>query len=132
MTRNGGPFRPRRTPRSNPAPEQPRAQDQWARDHIRDIQQNGFAAFRPLGNSMFPLIRSGQVVHVSECGPNTLRGGPSVGEIVLCTVNHRHYLHRVGAVFGAVGTDTWYRIENAAGHVNGWIQIGDIHGVLEP
>lgn len=67
---------------------------------------------KPHGNSMTPLIRSGQPV---ELTPITERE-PRVGDAVLAKVKGHYYIHKVTAI----GHDGRYQIANNHGHVNGW------------
>lgn len=81
----------------------------WATSYIKELEQNGITTFRPRGFSMMPYIQSGQEV--------TVKSFPTYekGDIVLCTVMGRQYLHFVKAV----GNGT-YQIGNARGFINGW------------
>jgi hypothetical protein len=67
-------------------------------------------------------IESGQlctVEPVEPVEPATLR----VGEIVLCKVHGREYLHLVKAIQGSR-----FQIGNNRGRINGWISAGAIFG----
>lgn len=79
--------------------------------------------FRPHGNSMTPLITSGQLVTVAPVDPNN---PPKAGAIVLCRVNGNQMLHKVTAI----GSDGRYQISNNHGHVNGWCTLKNVFGVL--
>jgi hypothetical protein len=46
-----------------------------------------------------------------------------VGDIILCKVNGRQYLHLIKAIQG-----DRYQIGNNRGRVNGWITRGSIYG----
>ncbi len=65
-------------------------------------------------------INSGQLCTVEPVDPFTLR----VGDIVLCKVNGREYLHLVKAIDGQR-----FQIGNNRGRINGWISAGAIFGV---
>lgn len=67
-------------------------------------------SFRPVGNSMSPKIKSGQLVTFS---PDVSQ--VDVGDIVLCKVNGNIMVHLVSAIQGER-----YQISNNRGHVNGW------------
>lgn len=69
--------------------------------------------FNPKGNSMVPLIRSGQEVTVSPTGPDTTF---EVGDIVFCKVKGKLFLHKIYAV----SPDGAYLIGNNKGFKNGW------------
>ena len=64
-------------------------------------------------------IESGQLRTVEPVEPIKLR----VGDIVLCKVNGREYLHLVKAVQGPR-----FQIGNNRGRVNGWVSAGAIFG----
>lgn len=105
----------------------------WADRHVELLQKGVTVKFRPRGNSMDPLIKSGQLVtvvplstwHRDFQGPLDSLGN---GQIVLCKVKGRHYLHRTTAFGGENGEGASYRIENNKGHVNGWTR--QIYGVV--
>ncbi|WP_074316557.1 hypothetical protein [Singulisphaera sp. GP187] len=64
-------------------------------------------------------IESGQLCTVEPVDPATLR----VGEIVLCKVNGRQYLHLIKAVQGGR-----YQIGNNRDRTNGWVSASAIYG----
>jgi hypothetical protein len=76
--------------------------------------------FRPRGNSMIPLIKSGQEVTVA---PITDAVKIEPDSIVLCRVKGRIYLHKVLAV-----GDNGFLIGNNRGHTNGWTRT--LYGYL--
>ena len=90
----------------------------WASGHIAKLQSRIAVAFRPRGNSMAGLVESGQLVTVVPLDRDPLKG-----DIVLCRVRGREYLHLVKAVRGES-----YQIGNNRGGVNGWIGRGAIYG----
>lgn len=73
--------------------------------------------FRPKGNSMNPLIKSGQLVTVAPCKDI------QKGDIVFCKVKGKFYVHLVSAV-----NSNRYQISNNKGYINGWIGINSIFG----
>jgi hypothetical protein len=91
----------------------------WASHYIVKLGNGEMVSFRPRGNSMTGKIDSGQLCTVEPVDPSTLK----VGEIVLCKVRGREYLHLVKAVQGSR-----FQIGNNRGHVNGWITAGSIFG----
>ena len=94
----------------------------WATGYIAKIKMTGSVRFRPRGKSMTGLINSGDLVTVLSLKNNfTL----SVGDIVLCKVKGRHYLHKITAV-----KPNQYQIGNNKGHINGWITINAIYGIV--
>lgn len=91
----------------------------WASFHITKLKRGETVQFRPIGNSMKPKVKSGQLVTVVP-----LEGGPRVGDIVLCKVKGKEYLHLVKAE----RADS-YQIGNSQGRINGWIRKSSIFGV---
>jgi len=77
--------------------------------------------FRPHGNSMVPIVRSGQLVTVSPITREIRQG-----DAVLCKVHGRQMLHLVSAI----GSDGRYQISNNHGHVNGWCTRQNVFGIL--
>ena len=76
-------------------------------------------SFRPRGNSMRGKIESGQLCTVEPVSAAELR----VGDIVLCKVSGRQYLHLVKAIDGER-----FLIGNNRGRTNGWIGPAGIYG----
>jgi hypothetical protein len=91
----------------------------WATGHIAKLRAGETVSFRPRGNSMSGKIESGQLCTVTPVDPEALR----VGDIVLCKVNGREYLHLVKAVQGKR-----FQIGNNRGRVNGWVSAAAIFG----
>jgi hypothetical protein len=91
----------------------------WASQYIAKLQVGEVVQFRPRGHSMQGRIDSGQLCTVEPVDPTTLR----VGEIVLCKVNGRQYLHLVKALPGGR-----FQIGNNRGRINGWVSANAIYG----
>src|SRR5437868_14078082 len=91
----------------------------WATGHIQKLQAGETVKFRPRGHSMSGKIESGQLCTVEPVDPETI----GVGDIVLCKVNGREYLHLVKAIQGPR-----FQIGNNRGRINGWISAGAIYG----
>lgn len=66
-------------------------------------------------------IESGQLCTVVPVEPATLQKG----DIVLCKVNGKEYLHLVKAIQGPR-----FQIGNNRGGINGWVSAGGIFGRL--
>jgi len=64
------------------------------------------------GNSMLPLLKSGQKHKLSPIKWNEI----SVGDIVYCKVKGKFYTHLVHAI----NKDKGCQIGNNKGHINGW------------
>ena len=90
----------------------------WASHHIEKLRQGETVSFRPTGNSMRGRVASGDLCTVVPVAGREVR----VGDIVLCTVQGRQYLHLVRAI-----RQGRYQIGNAHGGINGWTAA--IHGV---
>lgn len=82
----------------------------WASFYIEALKKGEFVMFRPSGNSMTGKVNSGQLVTVEP-----LKEPPEVGDVVLCKVNGREYLHLVKAI-----KNGRYQIGNNKGRINGW------------
>lgn len=93
----------------------------WATKYISELQNNKTISFRPHGNSMLPLIKSGQLCTLEPITDKELL----IGDIVLCKVSGRQFLHIITAIEG-----TRYRISNNKGHHNGWCSKNNIFGKL--
>ena len=91
----------------------------WAAGYIERLRNGETVAFRPRGHSMRGRIESGQLCTVAPVDPAAL----AVGDIVLCKVNGREYLHLVKAVQGPR-----FQIGNNRGRVNGWVTASAIFG----
>lgn len=94
----------------------------WADAYIERLSNGETIAFRPRGNSMVPLIRSGQLITVAPITKDTTI---KEGSIVLCTVNDRQYVHLVKAV-----QQDRYQIGNNRGLINGWIGYKNLYGIV--
>src|SRR5262245_8626105 len=93
----------------------------WATNHIEKLRAGETVAFRPRGNSMAGKVESGQLCTVAPVDPEQLK----VGDIVLCKVRGREYLHLVKAIQGRR-----FQIGNNRGRINGWVSENAIFGRL--
>ena len=93
----------------------------WATNHISKLIAGETISFRPRGNSMVPLIKSGELCTVKPVGDSEL----SVGQIVLCKVRGKHYLHLISGI-----KPDQVQISNNKGFVNGWTPLKNIFGLL--
>lgn len=91
----------------------------WANPYIAKLQAGETAQFRPRGHSMTGRIESGQLCTVEPVEPENLE----VGDIVLCKVNGRQYLHIIKARKG-----DQFQIGNNRGLINGWVTARGIYG----
>ena len=93
----------------------------WANAYIEKLGKGETVQFRPRGSSMAPRIESGQLVTVESVSRPIKRG-----DIVLCQVDGKQWLHRVVGV----GSDGLYQIGNNKGHINGWTTRDKVYGVV--
>jgi hypothetical protein len=91
----------------------------WATAHIERLRRGETVTFRPRGHSMRGKVESGQLCTVEPADPASL----AVGDVVLCKVNGRQYLHLIKAVGGGR-----FLIGNNRGGVNGWVSASAIYG----
>lgn len=91
----------------------------WALQYIAKLKNGEPVSFRPRGNSMTGKIESGQLCTVEPIDPARVE----VGDIVLCKVNGREYLHLVKAKQGPR-----FQIGNNRGRINGWVTANSIYG----
>lgn len=98
----------------------------WESGLVERLKKGETIQFRPHGNSMTPIVKSGQLVTVV---PVKFQGdhaeGVEVGDAVFCKVGGRLMLHKVTAHRGGQ-----YQISNSSGHVNGWTMAKNIYGKL--
>jgi len=92
----------------------------WATQYIATLAGGETVSFRPRGNSMKGKIESGQLCTVV---PLTPEDEIHVGDIVLCKVNGREYIHLVKAKQGER-----VQIGNNRGRINGWVGRNAIFG----
>ena len=90
----------------------------WATAYIEKLRKGETVSFRPRGNSMSGKIESGQLCTVAPVADDL-----KVGDVVLCKVNGRQYLHLIKAVQGGR-----YQIGNNRGRINGWVSRNSIYG----
>ncbi len=93
----------------------------WATLHIEKLRQGEPVSFRPTGHSMRGKVNSGQLVTVEPLSEDT---SPKKGDIVLCKVRGREYLHLVKAV-----RKGQFLIGNNKGRTNGWTTAAHIYGI---
>jgi hypothetical protein len=92
----------------------------WATGYIAQLQLGKQVQFRPRGNSMSGKVESGQL-----CTVQPVNGDLISGDIVLCKVAGKQYLHLIKAIQG-----DRYQIANNKGHINGWVGRNCIFGKL--
>lgn len=90
--------------------------------HINKLKNGETLEIRPKGNSMQPLIQSGQLCIIEPLNKREL----NVSDIVYCKVKGNIYLHKISAI-----KKDQYQISNNKGYVNGWIKINNVFGILK-
>ncbi len=93
----------------------------WATHYIEKLKNGQTVELRPRGNSMSGRIESGQLVTIAPIDKSI----PRKGDIVLCSIGKRQYLHLVLAVLG-----DRYLICNNRGRINGWAGRDHIYGIV--
>lgn len=92
-------------------------------DLLSTLASGRTVTWRPVGNSMRPLICSRQEVTVAPCLAERLE----IGDVVLARVAGHLYLHRVHALDRERGR---VQIANNRGRVNGWTPYARVYGIL--
>ncbi|MHA1948270.1 MAG: S24/S26 family peptidase [Candidatus Thorarchaeota archaeon] len=98
----------------------------WATKHIEQLQEGKTIQCRPHGNSMQPIIESGNLCTITPIVEHPLKKG----DIVLCTVKGSDYLHLVQSVQKKMG-GYLYQIGNNKKGTNGTIFQDRVYGKLE-
>jgi hypothetical protein len=91
----------------------------WADAAIEELRAGRQAVVQPHGRSMEPKVSSGSRVLLEPAEPDKL----GRGDIVLCRVGGKVYLHLVRAVQGRR-----FLIGNNRGGLNGWAGPAAIYG----
>jgi SOS-response transcriptional repressor LexA len=91
----------------------------WAIGYIVKLKEGRTVQFRPRGHSMRGKVDSGDLVTVEPVDTAAL----AVGDIVLCKVRGREYLHLIKAIKGSQ-----FLIGNNRGFDNGWISANQVFG----
>jgi hypothetical protein len=95
----------------------------WATSYIDKLQQGEQVQFRPRGFSMKGKVEDGELVTVRPiCTVESIQ----VGDIVLCKVRGKEYLHLIKAI----RRNEQFLIGNNRGGINGWIPRHQLYGIL--
>lgn len=94
----------------------------WAINNIISLLDGKTVQFRPHGNSMLPRIKSGDLCTVE---PISDHSNIHAGDVVLCKVRGKEYLHLVSAT-----RDGRFQVSNNNGFVNGWVGPQSVYGKL--
>lgn len=93
----------------------------WASEYIQRLKAGQTVQFRPRGWSMNPAVPDNALCTVEPVDYKALKAG----DIVLCVVKDKQFLHYVKAVQGLQ-----FQIGNARGFINGWVSPGMVYGKL--
>lgn len=94
----------------------------WADQYIKVLNEKGEVIFNPSGNSMKGKIESKdtcKIIFMQNIKYN-------VGDIVLCKVAGKQYLHLISAIDIS---NNRYQISNNKNYINGWIKYHSIYGI---
>lgn len=91
---------------------------------IARLQRGLTVQLRPKGQSMVPVIRSGQLCTLA---PVKDHRDLQVGDVVLSRVQGAVRLHKISAIDRPKGR---VQISNQRGFVNGWTGYGKVYGIL--
>lgn len=94
------------------------------KDHVEKLLDGETVRFRPKGNSMRPMIESGNQVTVE---PIKDFAEIKKGNVVFCKVKGNYYVHLVTATQQKMG-ERRFQIGNYHGHTNGWIGESQLFG----
>ena len=95
----------------------------WATHYIDKLKKGETLTFKaPNGNSMKPRINPRDIVTIA---PVKDHGELEEGDMVLCKVGSRQFIHLISAIQGER-----FQISNNHGHVNGWIGPNCIFGKI--
>ncbi len=97
----------------------------WATGHIERLKAGHTIFCRPKGNSMAGKIESGDRCTIE---PIDWEKPPVKGDVVLCSVKGKQYLHLVAAK-SEHGGILYYQITNNKGFVNGWTDQNHVYGI---
>lgn len=87
-------------------------------DATLKLRQGKTVTLKPKGNSMTPIIKSGEEVTIKP-----VKGKLEKDDVVLAKVNGKIYLHKITTI-----EKERVQISNNHGHVNGWTKLHHIYG----
>lgn len=93
------------------------------RGAVEALKEGNTILVKGIGNSMTPILKSGQIVLVEPVTDNLVL---QKGDIVLVKVKGRVYLHKITARKG----QSEFQISNNHGHVNGWASRKHVYGLV--
>lgn len=90
-------------------------------DIVAELSAGNSVSLKPHGQSMVPIIKSGEKITLSPIEGFTLQKG----DVVLAKVNGRYFIHKITALSG-----DRVQISNNHGHVNGWTSLKQVFGIV--
>lgn len=88
----------------------------------RILAEVGEAVIKGAGNSMQPIISTGDLIYLKKVEPSKLRKG----DAVFCKVNGNTFVHLIKAIDSK---GERFLIANNRGHTNGWAGTNNIYGL---
>ena len=82
-------------------------------DNINRLLQGETIQFRPVGNSMDPKIKNGQLITISPDISDV-----KIGDAVFCKIDKSIFVHLVNDI-----QENRYQISNIRGKINGWTTV---------
>lgn len=89
---------------------------------VKILEDKGEVVIRGAGNSMQPIIETGDSIYLKKVSPEQLR----VGDAVFCKVSGNMFVHLITAIDEK---GPRFQISNNKGHTNGWIGPSGIYGL---
>jgi hypothetical protein len=86
------------------------------------LSEKGNAIIKAAGNSMQPIMTTGDTLYLKKVDPSKLRKG----DAVFCKINGNKFVH---LITGVDSKGSRFQISNNRGHVNGWIGPSGIYGL---
>lgn len=86
------------------------------------LAEKGEVIIKGAGNSMRPIITTGETIYLKKVEPSKLRKG----DAVFCKVHGNTFVHLITAVDSK---GERFQIANNKGHTNGWTGAAGIYGL---
>lgn len=95
---------------------------------IDTLLTEGSVRMKPRGNSMKPIINSGDEIEISV-PKNNLEYPYKEGDAVYCKVKGNYYIHLIKAI-KFENNKNMFQIGNNRGGINGWTSQDKIYGLV--
>lgn len=99
----------------------------WADRFIEELAAGKTVQIRPAGHSMTGLINNGQLITVEPIAKDHHFYDE---QILLVRVDKNVYVHRVLRCEKPFNGETWLKIGNNRGGVNGWAERKSVYGIV--